>query len=83
MPTAPTTDLEKTSLEAHVDLCALRYANLDNRLSTVEGTLKEIHQDIKVGQTSVHADALVLYTASDYSAPAYLYLKNTDTTSSN
>ena len=53
MPTAPTTDLEKTSLEAHVDLCALRYANLDNRLSTVEGTLKEIHQDIKVGQTSV------------------------------
>lgn len=53
MPTAPTTDLEKTSLEAHVDLCALRYANLDNRLSTVEGTLKEIHQDIKLGQTSV------------------------------
>mgnify|MGYP005622893261 CR=1 FL=1 len=53
MPTAPTTDLEKTSLEAHVDLCALRYANLDNRIATVEGTLKEIHQDIKVGQTSV------------------------------
>lgn len=53
MSTAPTTDLEKTSLEAHVDLCALRYANLDNRLSTVEGTLKEIHQDIKLGQTSV------------------------------
>jgi hypothetical protein len=53
MSTAPTTELEKTSLEAHVDLCALRYANLDNRLSTVEGTLKEIHQDIKVGQTSV------------------------------
>jgi hypothetical protein len=53
MSTAPTTDLEKTSLEAHVDLCALRYANLDNRLSTVEGTLKEIHQDIKTGQNSV------------------------------
>ena len=53
MPTAPTTDLEKTSLEAHVDLCALRYANLDNRLSTVEGTLKEIHTDVKLGQTSV------------------------------
>lgn len=53
MSTAPTTALEKTSLEAHVDLCALRYANLDNRLSTVEGTLKEIHQDIKLGQTSV------------------------------
>ncbi len=53
MSTAPTTELEKTSLEAHVDLCALRYANLDNRLSTVESTLKEIHTDVKLGQTSV------------------------------
>ena len=48
-----TTDLEKQSLEAHVDLCALRYANLDNRLSTVETTLKEIHTDIKNGQASM------------------------------
>ena len=37
----------------------------------------------KVGQTAVHADAAVLYTASDYSAPAYLYVKNTDTTATN
>jgi len=37
----------------------------------------------KVGKTAVDAGALVLYTASDYAAPAYLYLKNTDTTSSN
>ena len=48
-----TTELEKQSLEAHVDLCALRYANLDNRLSTVETTLKEIHTDIKSGQASM------------------------------
>jgi len=48
-----TTELEKQSLEAHVDLCALRYANLDNRLSTVENTLKEIHTDIKNGQASM------------------------------
>ena len=48
-----TTELEKQSLEAHVDLCALRYANLDNRLNTVEGTLKEIHSDIKNGQASM------------------------------
>jgi len=27
------TQLEKESLEAHVDLCALRYENLDNRPS--------------------------------------------------
>jgi len=48
-----TTELEKQSLEAHVDLCALRYANLDNRLNTVETTLKEIHTDIKSGQQSM------------------------------
>lgn len=48
-----TTELEKQSLEAHVDLCALRYANLDNRLNTVETTLKEIHTDIKTGQQSM------------------------------
>ena len=35
---------------------------------------------MKVIKTAVHADALVLYTASDYSAPAYIYIKNTDST---
>lgn len=48
-----TTELEKSSLEAHVDLCALRYRNLDNRLSTVENTLRDIHKDLKDGQSSM------------------------------
>lgn len=48
-----TTELEKSSLEAHVDLCALRYRNLDNRLNTVENTLRDIHQDLKNGQSSM------------------------------
>ena len=48
-----TTSLEKESLEAHVDLCALRYDNLNNRLNTVETTLKSIHEDIKSGQNSM------------------------------
>ena len=48
-----TTSLEKESLEAHVDLCALRYDNLNNRLNTVETTLKSIHDDIKNGQNSM------------------------------
>jgi len=50
---ADTTPIEKKSLEAHVDLCALRYDNLNNRLSTVETTLKSIHEDIKSGQNSM------------------------------
>jgi hypothetical protein len=32
----PTIDIEKTNLEAHVDLCALRYESLDKRLSSIE-----------------------------------------------
>ena len=31
-----TTNLERTNLEAHVDLCAERYKQLDLRLSTLE-----------------------------------------------
>jgi hypothetical protein len=31
----------------------LRYDNLNNRLSTVETTLKSIHEDIKSGQNSM------------------------------
>jgi tetrahydromethanopterin S-methyltransferase subunit G len=43
------TKLEKESLEAHVDLCALRYENLDNRLTKIEGKVEEIHEDITKG----------------------------------
>ena len=53
MASAPTTDLEKQSLEAHVDLCALRYENLDNRLSNLEGKVDNIHKDITEGQKSM------------------------------
>jgi hypothetical protein len=53
MSVEPTTSLEKESLEAHVDLCALRYSNLDNRLTVVERTLRDIHTDLKAGQASM------------------------------
>ena len=53
MAELPTTDLEKTSLEAHVDLCALRYANLDDRLDKVEAKIDIVHKDITEGQKSM------------------------------
>ena len=49
----PTTALEKESLEAHVDLCALRYKNLDSRLTNVEEKMDAIHRDITEGQKSM------------------------------
>ena len=53
MSTAPTTDLEKTSLEAHVDLCAIRYEQLDNRMTKLETKVEHIHEDIIHGQKSM------------------------------
>lgn len=53
MSDLPTTDLEKESLEAHVDLCALRYRNLDERLSNVENKIDDVHKDIQAGNQSM------------------------------
>ena len=36
---------------------------------------------MKVSATAVHATATVLYTADDFAAGPYLYIKNTDATS--
>jgi SMC interacting uncharacterized protein involved in chromosome segregation len=47
------TDLEKESLEAHVDLCALRYMQLDQRLTKVESKLDAISDDMKNSNDSL------------------------------
>ena len=47
--TAPS-KLERESLEAHVDLCALRYEALDRRLNSLEEKVDDIHNDIVDGQ---------------------------------
>jgi len=52
MAGSPTT-LEKTSLEAHVDLCAIRYLQLDTRLTNLEKKVESIHDDIVEGQKSM------------------------------
>jgi hypothetical protein len=48
-----TTSLERQSLEAHVDLCALRYKQLDDRLTSLEGKVDDMHKDIIQGQKSL------------------------------
>lgn len=47
---ADTTEIEKKSLEAHVELCAERYRFLENRLSTIDdkietqgNVIREVH----------------------------------------
>ena len=50
MATSPTTKLEKESLEAHVDLCQIRYEQLDSRMTRLEEKVEHIHTDIVHGQ---------------------------------
>lgn len=48
-----TTNLEKSSLEAHVDLCAMRYRQLDLRLSVLETKMDAVQKEIIEGQRSL------------------------------
>jgi len=42
-----TTEIEKKSLEAHVELCAERYKNLDNKLDTVEKRVGDVERKME------------------------------------
>jgi len=42
-----TTEIEKKSLEAHVELCAERYRFLENKLETVEGKIQDLNNVIR------------------------------------
>jgi len=46
-------DVEKQNLEVHVELCAQRYQNLDERLTKIEGKFDDLQQIIETGQNSV------------------------------
>ena len=41
-----TTDIEKKSLEAHVELCAKRYRFLEEKLDTLDSTLISVKADV-------------------------------------
>ena len=61
-----TTDLEKTNLEAHVDLCSERYKGLHDRLSAIEVRLGKMNEEMTAGHKSqtktIIATAAVSYT---------------------
>ena len=52
-----TTDIEKKSLEAHVELCAERYRFLEQKLATVENDVVEVKDMVKDVHGVVHAMA--------------------------
>ena len=50
---ARATDLERENLEAHVDLCAIRYEVLEKRLGNVEDKIQHIHDDMGKSHSSL------------------------------
>jgi hypothetical protein len=52
-----TTDIEKKSLEAHVELCAERYRFLEQKLETVESNVEEVKTMVKDVHGVVHTMA--------------------------
>jgi len=48
-----TTDIEKKSLEAHVELCAERYKNLDGKLDSVDNRVSIVEQKLETKMNSV------------------------------
>lgn len=49
-----TTDIEKKSLEAHVELCAERYRYLEEKLETVEDTVVQLKTVIEEIRDMIH-----------------------------
>ena len=55
------TDLEKTSLEAHVDLCAIRYGQLESRLTGIEQKVSTLQETIE--SNSLNTTKVLIGTA--------------------
>ena len=47
------TDIEKTNLEAHVELCAERYDNLDTKLTNLEARMNKVEDHLVDIKTSL------------------------------
>jgi hypothetical protein len=58
-----TTEYERAHLEAHVDLCAVRYEQLNDRLEKVENAVVELHQGIIKGNKGVSTVVVALVGA--------------------
>ena len=47
------TDIERESLDAHVSICAMRYAQLDTRLTVIEDKVSELSKAIEDSKNSM------------------------------
>ncbi|CAB4158520.1 hypothetical protein UFOVP700_15 [uncultured Caudovirales phage] len=54
---------EKNNLETHVELCTLRYEQLDQRIQRVEQQLDRVCQDIQEFRTTINSEFNEIKTA--------------------
>ena len=47
------TDIEKENLESHVELCALRYSELERRLGNIEDKVGKLAELVATSQNSM------------------------------
>ena len=71
MDLSSTTKLERENLEAHVDLCAQRYNQLDQRLTVLEEKVDKIIQTLSDSKNSL---STVIITASGTTVASILGL---------
>lgn len=55
------TDIEKESLEAHVELCSIRYGQLESRLTAIENKVSTLQSTIE--QSSLNTIKVLIGTA--------------------
>lgn len=55
------TEIEKENLEAHVELCAQRYEQLDKRLTSIEGKVSALQKTIE--DSSLNTVKILIGTA--------------------
>jgi SMC interacting uncharacterized protein involved in chromosome segregation len=78
MESFQTTEIEKTNLEAHVGMCALRFSQLNDRLRSVESKVDEIHQAVSRNNNSLIRaiiGAAATISAGAFSVALAIYLQ--------
>jgi hypothetical protein len=78
MESFQTTEIEKTNLEAHVGMCALRFSQLNDRLRSVESKVDEIHQVVSRNNNSLIRaiiGAAATISAGAFSVALAIYLQ--------
>lgn len=61
----PTTDIEKENLEAHVELCAMRYNQLNEKLDSLDKRMGIVEEHLVAIRETINSDHVSITRATD------------------